>query len=237
MSFKMIYLARRNPAIPLADWPRTWRSHAVFASQFPALGASIDSLFYCSRMVAPSLDGLPFDPPGLSRDYDGAAIVASASRETLTGQMSAEDRARLDADELRVFAAPVPDFMFFTEEIFVHGGAPGGAAILRFLARKPGSTTAAFDDHLRGRHAPIATRAADAAGTVLRHTHNRLAEPPPAGYPFDAITETWFATADDAARAFLDPALAPVARDLPTFCDMAASVTLFTTVTHRWPRA
>ncbi len=237
MEFKLIYLARRNPSIRAEDWPRTWRSHAVFASQFPVLGACIDSLYYCSRMLEPALGGAPFDPPGASRGYDGVAVVSSASAESLGGDMSPEDRARIDQDELRVFDAPTPSFSFRCKEVLVHGGAPGPAAVIRFLARKAGASPEAFFEHWSGRHADIATRAADAAGSVTRYVHDDLIEPPPPGYPFDGITETWFASADDAVRSFVDGAFSPLAEDLPAFCDLERSVTLLTSVTHRWPRA
>lgn len=235
MDFKLIYLARRNPSIRIEDWPRAWRSHAVFASQFPVIGGRISSLFYCSRTA--SLPGVPFDPPGLSRDYDGVAVVSSPSAEDLGGDMSAEDRARIDEDELRVFDALTPTFSFRCEETLVHGGAPGSAAVIRFLARKAGGSREDFLARWGDGHAAIATRAADAAGTVTRYVHDELRAPPPPGYPFDGVTETWFASPEDAARSFVDAALAPVAQDLAAFCDLERSVTVLTHVIHRWPRA
>jgi hypothetical protein len=66
--------------------------------------------------------------------------------------------------------------------------------------------------------------------------HNALIEPPPPGYPFDGITETWFASPQDAVRSFVDPAFAPLAEDLAAFCDLDRSVTLLTSLVHRWPR-
>ena len=83
MDFKLIYLARRSPSIRAEDWPRTWRSHAVFVSQFPTVAASVASLFYCSRVREPMLNGAPFDPPGASFDYDGVAVVSSPSEDAL----------------------------------------------------------------------------------------------------------------------------------------------------------
>lgn len=237
MDFKLIYLARRNPSIALQDWPRAWRSHAVFASQFPVIGGRIDSLFYCSRMAQPTLDGAPFEPPGASVDYDGVAVVSSPSAADLGGELSAEDRVRIDQDELRVFDAQTPAFSFRCRETLVHGGARGPAAVIRFLARRAGDPPDAFRMRLGQRHAEIAKQAAAAAGTVTRYVHDELIEPPPPGYPFDAITETWFASPDDAVRSFADLALQPIARDLAAFCDPERSVTLLTQVIHRWPRA
>lgn len=241
MEFKLIYLAKRNPAVSPEDWPRAWRSHAVFASQFPVLGARISSLFYCSRQFAPTLDGVRFDPPGANRDYDGVAVVASPSAESLAGDMTPEDRARILEDELRVFSAQTPDFSFRCRETLVQGAAPGAsqnrAAVFRFLVRKPGLTRDAFEARWSQGHAEVAARAAAAAGTVTRYVHDLVTEDPPPGYPFDGVAETWFATPEDAVRALIDEAFAPVAADLAQFCDLDRSVTLVTGVVHRWPRA
>lgn len=236
MDYKLIYLARRNPAIALEDWPRAWRSHAVFASQFPVLGARISSLAYCARLLTPTLDGAPFDPPGASLAYDGVAIVASPSAESLDGEMSAADRARILEDELRVFAENTPAFSFHAKETLVHGGAPGGAAVIRFLARKPDLAREAFLTRWNGPYAELAVRAAEVAGYVVRYVHDEVTAEPPPAYPFDGVAETWFATAEEATRAFVDPALAPMTEDLTEFCDLARSVTLVTHVIHRWPR-
>lgn len=234
MDYKLIYLARRNPSVAAEDWPRTWRSHAVFVSGFPVIGARVDSLFYCSRVLAPTLGGAPFEPPGASVAYDGVAVISSPSPEHIGAGASPEARARIDADELRVFSTNTAAFSFRCKEVLVDGGAPGQAAVIRFLARKPGSSIEAFSAHWSQRHADIATRAAR-AGT--RYVHNALTEDPPPGYPFDGITETWFGDAEEAARSFVDPQFQPVAQDLPAFCDMQRTVTLLVHVTHRWPRA
>jgi hypothetical protein len=237
MDYKLIYLARRNPSVRPEDWPRTWRSHAVFASQFPVIGARISSLFYCSRIFEPTLGGQRFDPPGASCEHDGVAIVASASPEGLGGELTPDDRARIDADELRVFATNTPAFSFHCQEVLAHGGDPGQAAVVRFLARRPGASREDFLARWNGRHAEIATRAADRAATVTRYVHDELREEPPPGYPFDGVGETWFATPDDAVRSFTEPAFASIAEDLADFCDLERSVTLLTHVIHRWPRA
>jgi hypothetical protein len=233
----MIYLARRNPSVAAEDWPRTWRSHAAYAAQILTLDARLTSLFYCSRVLRPLLAGAPFDPPDAARNYDGVAIVASDTDEVPQADMTPEVRAKIDQDELRVFSTYVPRFSFHCEEVLEHGGAPGKAAVIRFLACKPGSAGEAFLAYWNGRHAEIAQCAADASGIVTRYVHDRVIEEPPPGYPFDAITETWFANTDDAVRSFADETLAPVARDLAAFCDRGRSVTLLTSVIHRWPRA
>lgn len=237
MQFKLIYLARRNPAVSEADWPRIWRSHAVFASQFPSIGAAITSLFYCTRMVEPTLDGARFDPSGVSREHDGVAVVAADSQEALNGQLTPEDRARIYEDELRVFNTTSPNFSFFCQESLVYGGAPGQAAVIRFLARKSDMPAEEFAERWRREHGNLVTRAAGVAGTVTRYVHNSPVAEPPADYPIDGISETWFASGEDAVRSFADEAFAPVEKDLGEFCDLERSITMLTEVFYRWPKA
>jgi len=234
MNFKLIYLARRNPSIKAEEWPRAWRSHAVYASQFPVISATVRSLLYCSRVLEPTLDNARFDAPGVSRDYDGVGIASGP--EPVRAALTPESQAKIDEDELRIFSNYSPRFSFHCKETLVQGGTPGGAAVIRFLVRKSASTGEEFLAHWNERHAGIAQRAAGAAGTVTRYVHNGLTEDPPPGYPFDGITETWFAGPEDAARSLVDRAFEPVIADLSTFTDPARSVTLFTSVIHRWPR-
>ena len=236
MAYKLIYLARRNPAIAIEDWPSAWRSHARFVGQFANIGASIDSVFYCARIPSPMLDGVPFDPPSASRDHDGVGIIAAPSAEALLFEQAPEDRAMVDADELRVFEVPVRDFSFHCRETLVHGGAPGAVVVIRFLARKPGSSAEEFEARWRDEHGTIAVRAADSAGTVGRYVHNCLTAPPPTAYPFDGISETWFANEEEALGSFLTPAFTRLADDLSSFCDLQRSVTMLTGIIHRWPQ-
>jgi hypothetical protein len=237
MDYKMVYLARRNPSCKAEDWPRHWRSHAVYCSQFPAIGAPISSLHYCSRQLQPTLNGDPFNPPGVA-DYDGVAIVASQSADSFGDNDLPRDlRDKIDQDERRVFSTLTPNFSFLCEEVLVLGGTPGKAAVIRFLSRQAGSAREDFLAHLGGVHADIAKRATDAAGTVTRYVHNRLRKDPPKGYPFDAIVEMWFSSAENAAQSLVNDAFAPLIKDLGTFCDMKQTVTMLTYVTHSWPRA
>jgi hypothetical protein len=208
----------------------------VYCSQFPAIGAPISSLHYCSRQLRPALHGTPFDPPGVA-DYDGVAIVASKTADSFgENDLPRDLRDKIDADERRVFSMLTPNFSFLSEEALVLGDKPGKAAVIRFLSRKAGSSRGNFLAHLGGAHADVARQAVLAAGTVTRYVHNRLRKEPPQGFPFDAIVEIWFASAEDAAQSLVDDAFAPLTKDLAAFCDTGQSVTMLTYVTHSWPR-
>ena len=51
------------------------------------------------------------------------------------------------------------------------------------------------------------------------------------------LPKLWFASTDHAVHSFVDEVFAPLVADLPAFCDMRRSVTMLTSVIHRWPRA
>lgn len=231
MVYKFIYLARRAADISRAEWPRTWKSHAIFASGFPALEASIGWLRYCNR-----IDTADF--PGLSQDHDGVGIAGAETLEALNGTgFSPDDRALIDADELRVFDMLTRHFTWYCTESTVIDGPRGEVALFSFLARRPGHSA----DDFRARfsaHEGVAAAALSNHGKALRHAHNLpIGEPLPL-FPFDGIAETWFA--DDAsalaALADPDPALAPMSADRDSFCDPARSITVLTRTCHRWPR-
>lgn len=238
MTYKLIYLARRNPTVAREDWPRTWRSHAIFASQFPVLEAKIDYMRYCNRVDAPTLDGRPVELPGLSTAHDGVAIAASESLEGINGTgFNDADRAKIDQDELRVFDMLTPNFTYYCTEAVLRDGALGEAAVFSFLARKPDASHEEFDARWCGEHRQAALEAINALGTITRYVNNRPVHEPRPLFPFDGIAEAWFPSAEDAVRAFTGSELDPLRRDLAQFCDFSRSVIMLTSVCHRWPKS
>jgi EthD domain len=238
MNSKLIYLARRAPGISREEWPRAWKSHAIFASQFPAIEARLEWLRYGNRVDQPMLDGVPVDLPMLSAAHDGVANVNSGKKGAPRGASAAdpEIRAALDTDERRVFDTLVAEFSFSCEEEPLLEGLPGGAALYIFLPPAPGLTTADFLARYEGAHAELVRGVLPSLGGLARYGHNRVIEAPPPRFPFAAISEIWFANPDDAVRALNQGALAPVLSDLATFADMAGAVILLTNPCHGWPK-
>ncbi|MCU1513392.1 MAG: hypothetical protein JWO10_482 [Microbacteriaceae bacterium] len=213
MAYKEIYLARRNPSIAEEDWPRTWRSHAVFVGSL-GVGGPIELMLYNSRQYG-------VDAPGVTTEYDGVALLSYATQAQMVRELSSEVQSQIDTDELRVFDGNVPAFTLFAVETSVAGGAPTEFAVIRFLARPEGSTEGEFSESWAS-YAPSASE---------RSVRNTLIGEPPVGYEFDGISEDWFSSAD-AARQFVEQS----ADDLWSFADRDRSVTILTKVTHRWPR-
>src|ERR1700761_2063677 len=147
MSYKLIYLARRKPTVSRADWPKTWRSHAKFASQFPGLPAGITFARYCNRIEQPTLDGHSVDLPGLSTAHDGASIGVSDSIALLQGGAFTDAQMTLiEGDERRVFDRLTVDFSFYCTETVVRDGPAGDAVVFQFLARPPDVPRVTFRD-------------------------------------------------------------------------------------------
>ncbi|MBW8754531.1 MAG: EthD domain-containing protein [Sphingomonadales bacterium] len=215
MTYKLVYLARRAATVTREDWPRTWKSHAVFASQFPVLEAKIDWMRYCNRAEVAL--------PDLSQAHDGVAVAAGEMLEGLTGAgFSDEDRALIDQDELRVFDMLTPNFTYYCQEDVLREGPLGEAAVWRFLKRRPDLTRAEFaaqwDEH---RPTPP---------TATRYVRNHPVHEPLPLFPFDGIGECWFASLEDAVASVSAGARTP------PFADPDGCVTLVTTVCHRWPK-
>ena len=231
MSYKLVYLARRAKTVKREDWPRTWKSHAVFASQFPVLEARIDWMRYCNRLDTPEL-------PEFSGAHDGVAVAASDDLAGLTSAgFSDAERKLIEADELSVFDMLTPNFTWYCREQPILAGEVGEVAVFSFLARKPEIDREAFEARWCGRGADVARSAIRALGSVTRYVHNRpLGEPLPL-FPFDGITECWFASAQDAIRALQHSEINRLREDMAEYCDLTRSEIMLTEVCHRWPRA
>ena len=231
MRYKMLYLPRRAAGVAWQDWPRTWKSHAIFASQFPAMSGTIDWMRYTTRVDDPALGDLP-----VSTEHDGVSVAEAPVLDTFYGRgFSPEQRALIDQDELRVFDRYTPEFSFWCTEARKVDGPVGEAAVFRFLARRPEVTREAYDAWLTGDFAAHCVAAAEALG-VQRWALNQTVDGPPVDFPFEAIDECWFASVADAARALVAPEMVALADSLATVSDPARNVTMLTRPTHRWPK-
>jgi hypothetical protein len=225
--YKLIYLARRNPNATRAEWPDLWRSHATFAGQFPALRAGIKWSRYCNR-----IDEVTH---GVSTAHDGVAVCLSDNIEVLQfGCFNKKQRALVDCDELRVFDRLTGDFSWHCVEEPVREGVAEEAAVFRFLVGKPEMARVDFRDRLLTKHAQVARDTIAPLSAITRYIHNMpLHEPPHPLFPFEAIIESWYTSADEAVRSLAKNQLAPIEQDLKEFCDVASGVVMMTKVARR----
>ncbi len=231
MPYKMLYLARRAANVAWEDWPRTWKSHAIFASQFPAMSGTIDWMRYTTRVDGPIAAGLP-----VSQDHDGVSVAEAPELDTFYGRgFTPEQRQLIDEDELRVFDRYTPEFSFYCRDLRAVEGPLGEAAIFRFLPRRPDVSREDFEAHLGGPLADFCAGSAAALG-VSRWSLNLTVDTPPADFPFEAIDESWFASVEAAAEALRMPQMDEYNGILAEVCVAGAIVTMLTRPTHRWPK-
>ena len=234
MGYKMIYLARRNPVATAAEFPKLWRSHAAFVSQFGSVGSRFTQVMQCSRVL---------DVPGVagaSQDYDGVAVLSCPTLEdTLTQTLPPDIRVKVDTDERRVFDGLVEDFtMRASEHVLLDAGfdaARERAALITFIKAKPGVSGAALAQDFREKRWPALRALPGMAHSVVRCVLNEIVEKPPAGYEYDAISELWFASVADAVSALSDLAVQAAMSGQPADVhDPARTVQMFTRITHTW---
>lgn len=199
MDHKIIYLARRNPALSAQQFAQAWREHAQFAATF---GDQFRRYFKGSSQCVKLWDAQL--PPSFANDYDGATLLTMVDREGLLAaryQPGTVDALR--KDEERVFAAHVDDWTMNAEEYLLAGERKGDAAILSFLYPKVGETPAFWAASRAGAEALAALPALSGASRIA---WNKVVDPS-VRYGFGALIEIWFPSADQAERAANDGAL------------------------------
>ncbi|QIL73251.1 EthD domain-containing protein [Diaphorobacter sp. HDW4B] len=226
--WKMIYLARRNPAFAPQEFPEVWRSHSALGKQCVNVGKRVKAVAQCSRVLDDAL------PATLSRDFDGVNLMVLADRESgNTIWNDSETLAVMRPDEPRVFADYVRNFSMLCQQHVLRGDlndavfAPRDAVILvGFLQRE-----SAF---VKARSAPSILPESWRMGALdkaYRMVCNTLDEAAPQGYGFGYIVEWWFESLAEASHAASD--LSSPSDDLS--CAWGDSVFLLTKVTHSRP--
>lgn len=228
MTYKMIYLARRNPGLTAEQFPQAWREHSALGRQCPNVQGKITAVAQCSRVLGePRL-------LGTSADYDGVNIMALRDLQAARDIWDDDDvRTVMRPDELRVFADHVVHFTLVAEEQEIRPDPQGSFALIGFHARPEAIPANAFiQDWL----ALLQTQVAQEVlrNQVGRCVANAVALSPPPGYEFDLITEFWFDRLEDMAAMTDSPAGQILLRGHHPD-GRIASVTLATQVTHRRP--
>lgn len=228
MNWKMVYLARRNPALAPEDFAPAWREHSALGRQCRNVQDRVRGVAQCSRVLDARL-------PGASDAHDGVALLALRDRESAHAIWTdPETLAVMRPDEPRVFADYVRDVALVCRERVLRDAATGGCALIGFLPRRAGLSKAAFDDAWDN----PSSRWLDAPAlqAAVRVVHGTVAEPPPPAVAFDGVAEWWFPTPEDALAAFgADGVPAGLPAALGEVADLPRSVFLFTRVTHRRP--
>ncbi|WP_300444700.1 EthD domain-containing protein [Zoogloea sp.] len=231
MSWKMIYLARRNPALAPVNFPRAWREHSALGAGCTNVRDKVKSVRQCSR----DLDNTA-RLAGASADYDGVNLLVLRDRQAADDIWNDEETLRvMRPDEPRVFSTWVRDFTLIAEEAVLRDGEPTDCVVTAFLGLGPGHDHADLDRALAAVD-PGLWLADPAFGASRRLVVNRVDGTPPPGYDYALILEAWFPDPASAVRAFGAIGLPErLPRAVAACIDPARSVTLLARVTHRRP--
>jgi|JI10StandDraft_1071094.scaffolds.fasta_scaffold190419_2 hypothetical protein len=231
MTWKMIYLARRNPALAAEHFPKAWREHSALGAGCTNVRDKVKSVRQCSR----DLDNTS-RLAGASAAYDGVNLMVLRDRQAATDIWNDEETLRImRPDEPRVFSTWVRDFTLIAEECLLRDGEPTDCVVTAFLGLAPGLNQADLARSLAAA-GPERWLADPALGASRRLVLNRVDGTPPPGYDYALILEAWYPDPATAVRAFDTLSLPErLPRVVAACIDPARSVTLLTRVTHRRP--
>lgn len=202
LRYKLVYLARRNPALAVEEFPAAWRAHSQLAASF---GSTFGKHFVSSQQCV--RDPVSALRPSFTQDYDGSSILTMKSwADLLAARYHPRSLDELKKDEARVFAGPVDDWTMAVEEHPIVDGEPTGHVLLSFIAPREECPADVFCEYSRNYAGELAERPAGPARLVW----NKVVDAAPA-YPFAAVVEAWFPDRDTALSAARD---AQVARAL-----------------------
>jgi hypothetical protein len=197
MEPKLIYLARRNPALTREAFTARWRRHG-------ALGMSMPRWVNIRRYV--HCDVLQSGIPGVAEGYDGIGLIWHRSPEArVRHRADNSSQGQMEDDEAQTFAEPVYNFCLLAQEFVMKEEGTGTVKLIRFVERSKEMSKAAFEFAWRGAYAQALLRVPGLARQLRRYVQNHALPPErPAGWGLksDCVDEFWFASREDAAHAF-----------------------------------
>lgn len=230
MSFKMIYLAQRNPALQPEQFAPAWREHSALGAGCANVRERVLGVLQCSRV----LGGAPIR--GTSTGHDGVNLLRLRDQAAAAAIWSdPETLAVMRPDEPRLFARYVREVALVCREHALRDAPRGQVCLVGFLRRREGSDAAGFARAWTDADPAEWLGAGPFAGCV-RVVDNEVVEPPPPAVDFDRVCEWWYADAGAARAAFgANELRALLPRALSALVDLQRSVFVFTQVTHHRP--
>ena len=196
MEYKLIYLAKRNPAIAKEDFPEAWRSHSQLASKFvSSLGSHFRSVRQCIKIWEEKL------PESFQNEHDGSAILEMKSYEDMQAARShPRSQDEMKTDEVRVFADYVEKWTMPCEGHILLDRGAGEFVLLSFLMKRSDLDIDQFFQQLKSDCENLA-QLPGSGEQITRLVVNKVIELRDPPYDFSAIVEIWFANLDDAYQA------------------------------------
>jgi EthD domain len=219
MPFKLVYLARRNPALTPEAFPEAWKSHSRLASQFSStLGTHYSRVIQCLKAYQVQV------PEGFLNDIDGVAMLTMKSWEDLQATRSdANVNSVLRDDEPRVFADYVDRSMLAVDESVLMDKGPGRYALLSFLPVNAHSNQSELYKVWSGAHAE---ELMDACHVAVGYHQCRVVDHPGVPYAFGGLAELWTSTLDDALSIAYSPGYAKAMAGLRRVADLPNALSM-----------
>ena len=184
---KVIYLARRNPALSRDEFPARWRQHSLLAGSMPSIRPGFSQVAQCLNLYDRSF------VPRAALDYDGVNLLTFNDAERVTAVWQSDEVHNLVLpDELATFDRYVRQFSLTAEEHLVGQGPMQPFCLIVFLKRDRKLSLDEFGHGIVEAH-----RKTGQGGR--RAVVNLVTDRQP-DYNFDAVTELWFASAEEAAE-------------------------------------
>ena len=220
MTGKMIYLARRNPALTREEFAQRWKKHAV------VVGAGAPEALTETRAARYCLASGP-------QEYDGVGLLSLASLNSIPSMHRALVSTEVSlADELRTFSTYVKDFAVYCAEEVVRDTPHTTHALLRFVRRsesiEPTAFAYAWRDYARQLEQSL-------EGVLRRQVLNHVIAPAPPGYGFDGVHELWCDSS--AAVDDVNAELVRLRPDVTEWLSPRTGVALSTENIFSWPQA
>ena len=224
-SWKMIYLAKRNPQLAPHEFEQAWREHSALGRQCRNVQDKVLGVTQCTSLLSM---GTPKHLKGIYPQADGVNLLQIRDLQVASDIWNdPETQAIMKPDELRVFDRYVRDFTLVAKEDVVVNAPAGKAVLIGFLTVVDQQSEAAF------RRALLASSNWNASQRLVL---NRVQTERPVGYNYDAIVEWWF---EDTPHLLERMGDVDVSAQLETiigpWCDLQSSVVMATQVTHRRP--
>jgi hypothetical protein len=221
MTFKIIYLANRNPAIEPRDFPEAWRSHSRLAStRVNTMGQHYLRVCHCFKVYDADL------PPAYLNGHDGVGLFTMHSWDSLVRARFHPDVNALQDDQPRVFAGYVTPWTMAAEEVRLIDKHEGSAALLHFLPRRPDVGQYEFQDKWSGEYADRIQNIEIVKKAACVFALNHVLDHPSPDYTFDGISELWFDDVEVARSLAWNREHLAVMNSLHTVADPARTVSL-----------
>ena len=197
MEPKLIYLARRNPALTRSGFTARWRQHG-------ALGMSMPRWKNIRRYV--HCDVQQYGISGIDEGYDGVGLIWHRSPEARSRHRSDNSsQAQMEADEAQTFAEPVYNFCLLAQEFVLKDGLAGAVKLIHFAERATLLGKKEFEKAWRESHTNALLGDSEIGPAIQRYVQNHALPPErPGGWGLtsDCVDEFWFAPAENLPSVF-----------------------------------